>query len=190
MAWRSAPAPKARAPHRSLKLSGAPRRRLPETSASMVICAAGLVAGRRSTASRALLTATPSPPLHLAPQARPASWSDPYLLARPAVAGSTVSLRRSSSQVRGAPVARLSTGSDACTAPRLASPAFTSSSSPAFAPQIRHGLQTGSSSFLWWRSRRGAGPASRSVTSRVELTRTGQPDRQTDNLVERHTASR
>ena len=49
------------------------RRRLPETFASMVICAAGLVAGRRSTVSRALLTATPSPPLHLAPQARPAS---------------------------------------------------------------------------------------------------------------------
>eukprot|EP00964_Phaeocystis_antarctica_P113105 scaffold77191_cov56-Phaeocystis_antarctica.AAC.2 len=54
------------------------RRRLPETSASMVICAARLVAGRRSTVSRALLTATPSPPLHLAPQARPASWSDPF----------------------------------------------------------------------------------------------------------------
>ena len=39
-------------------------------------------------------------------------------------------------------------GDDACTAPRLASPAFASSTSPVLAPQIRHGLQTGSSSFL------------------------------------------
>ena len=39
-------------------------------------------------------------------------------------------------------------GDDACTAPRLASPAFASSTSPVLAPQIRHGLQTGSSFFL------------------------------------------
>ena len=39
-------------------------------------------------------------------------------------------------------------GDDACTAPRLASPAFASSTSPVLAPQIRHGLQTGSSSLL------------------------------------------
>ena len=64
-------------------------------------------------------------------------------------AGSTVSLRRSSSQVRGAPRhSWQARGDDACTAPRLASPAFASSPSPVLAPQIRHGLQTGSSSFL------------------------------------------
>ena len=64
-------------------------------------------------------------------------------------AGSTVSLRRSSSQVRDAPRhSWQARGDDACTAPRLASPAFASSPSPALAPQIRHGLQTGASSFL------------------------------------------
>ena len=64
-------------------------------------------------------------------------------------AGSTVSLRRSSSQVRDAPRhSWQARGDDACTAPRLASPAFASSTSPVLAPQIRHGLQTGSSSFL------------------------------------------
>ena len=39
-------------------------------------------------------------------------------------------------------------GDDACTAARLASPAFASSTSPVLAPQIRHGLQTRSSFFL------------------------------------------
>ena len=64
-------------------------------------------------------------------------------------AGSTVSLRRSSPQVRGAPRhSWQARGDDVCTAPRLASPAFASSSSPVLATQIRHGLQTGSSSFL------------------------------------------
>ena len=61
-------------------------------------------------------------------------------------AGSTVSLRRSSPQVRGAPRhSWQARGDDVCTAPRLASPAFASSSSPVLATQIRHGLQTGSS---------------------------------------------
>ena len=64
-------------------------------------------------------------------------------------AGSTVSLRRSSPQVRGAPRhSWQARGDDVCTAPRLASPDFASSSSPVLATQIRHGLQTGSSSFL------------------------------------------
>jgi len=96
-----------------------------------------------SPAPRGLLTSFLQHPL----AGRSCSTGAPPGLA--SCAGSTVSLRRSSPQVRGAPRhSWQARGDDVCTAPRLASPAFASSSSPVLATQIRHGLQTGSSSFL------------------------------------------